>query len=118
MKILKTKVFDLTIQIYVPKILKALLRTRSTNSIMNFNYSTATLAGLFNIDKFDIKRIIKEGKQKERSEKLISKNRRDRILKPHHIQNIKSFVDIHILKYFNCRMIKSKAGERVKELVA
>ena len=101
-KILKTKVLDLPIRIYAAKILKARLKARSVNSIMNFNYSTATLAELFSIDEFGIKRIIKEGKQKERSEKLISKNRRDRILIPHHIQTIKRFVDAHILKYFNC----------------
>ena len=70
-----------------------------------FKFSTATLAGLFKLDEFTIKRIIREKRLIEKCAKPISKRGRKRILEPHHIRSIKNFVANHTRKYFNCKMI-------------
>ena len=78
-----------------------LLKIKYVTSILGFKYSTSSISGLLRMDEFAVKRIIRERKQIEKTEKLVSKRGKGRVLNPSHIQLIKDFVDTHKRKYFN-----------------
>ena len=106
----------LGIRIYPFKKLMILLKIKYVTSILGFKYSTSSISGLLLMDEFAVKRIIRERKQIEKKEKLVSKRGKGRVMNPSHIQLIKDFVDYHKWKYFNWRMILDKVNRRVQRI--
>ena len=98
---LNVKFRYLKIQIYSFKNIVILLKIKYAISILGFKYSTSSFSGLFRMDEFAIKRIIRERKKIENTKKLVSKDGKARVLNPHHIQLIKFFVDAKRRKYLN-----------------
>ena len=82
---LNVKFRYLEIHIYSFKNIVILLKIKYAISILGFKYSTSSLSGLLSMDEYAIKRIIRERKKIERTEKLVFKRGKARVLNPHRI---------------------------------
>ena len=71
------------------------------NFSINSKIKVPTLAGLFNLDEFEINKVIKENRlENKRQRKFKDRRGRKRLFQSHHIEFIKDFVKKHNRKYY------------------